>query len=80
MPRLALEQGKAEPVFQQLDLIADRGLGHAKGFAGPGEIPQPGGGLEHADGVNGREGTSISHKRSLSKTLEIALVKAIVDA
>lgn len=80
MPRFALEQGEAEPVFQQLDLIADRSLGHAEGFAGPGEVSQPGGGLEHADGVDGRKVVRISHKFTLSKPIKIALVKGVAGA
>jgi hypothetical protein len=39
--RLAVEQGDAEMVFQELDLPADRGLGDGKLFGRAGEVVVP---------------------------------------
>ena len=53
--RLAQEQGRADPIFQQLHLIADGRLGHAELLGGLGEAAEAGGGLEGADGSERRQ-------------------------
>ena len=49
-PGLAQEQLPAQPFLQQLDLIADGGLGHAKRLGRPGEAELAAGGIEDAKG------------------------------
>lgn len=75
MASLALEEGETEPVFEQFDLIAHRGLGHAQGLTRAGEIAQTRRSLEDADRVNRRKVGAHSHKSALSKAIENALVK-----
>jgi hypothetical protein len=43
------EQGRADPLLEELDLVADRGPGGAQLLGGPGEAPEPGRRLEGAD-------------------------------
>ncbi len=52
--RGAAEQHHAEHVLERADLLADRGRGHRElvGRAGEAEVPR--GGVEHAQGVEGR--------------------------
>ena len=59
-PLRADEQGQAEPLLEQPDLIADRGLGHPQLARGEGEILVPGGRLEDPDGGQRRE---VAHRR-----------------
>ena len=49
----AREQGHAKPLFQQANLIGDRGLGHPELGRRLGEILAARGGLEDADGARG---------------------------
>ena len=51
----SLEQADAQPLLQQFHLIADRRLGHPQLLRGGREIFQPRGGLEHANGGQGRQ-------------------------
>jgi hypothetical protein len=53
--RLAQEQGHADPVLQQLHLIADGGLGHAQLGGGLGKALMARGGLEGTDGGERRQ-------------------------
>jgi len=53
--RLAQEQGRPDPVLQQLHLVADGGLGHAQFGRRLGEAPMACGRLEGADGAQGRQ-------------------------
>ena len=55
LARHAQEQRRADPLLEQLDLIADRRLGHAQLLAGTGEAAEPGRGLEGADGRERRQ-------------------------
>jgi hypothetical protein len=54
-PRLAVEQGDAEMVLEELDLAADRGLGDVELLRRAGEIGVPGRGLEHHQGIGRRK-------------------------
>ncbi len=49
--RQALEQDHAQARFQLLDLVAERGLGHAQLGGGAGQVLVPRGGFEGAQGV-----------------------------
>ena len=52
----ALEQAQPQPVLQQLDLIADRRLGHAQFLRGGCKVFEPGSGFEHPNGGKRRQG------------------------
>ena len=66
VPRLADEERLSQPVLQRLDLVADRGLGHAELLRGAGEAPVTGGRLEGANGARGRTAWAWSiHKPAL---------------
>jgi len=54
--RQAVEQAGAQPLLQQLDLMADGGLGHAQLDGGAGETEMPRRRLEGAQGVQGQIG------------------------
>jgi hypothetical protein len=55
-PLAAQEQRHPQSLLEQLDLIADRGLGHSELHRGLGEILVAGGGLEHSHGGQRRDG------------------------
>ena len=44
--KVAVEQRLSDALFDELDLVADRRLGHAEILPGPGEAAEPGGRLE----------------------------------
>ena len=49
------EQRGAQPLFEQLHLVAHRRLGHSQLLCGAREIAVPGSGFEHADGSERRK-------------------------
>ena len=53
LPRLALEQPQTQSLFELLDLVAHRRLGHVQLTGGTGETAQPRGGFERADSGTG---------------------------
>lgn len=57
-----VEQPCAQLRLQALHLLADRRLGGAQLHGGSGETAQAGGGLEHAQGVEGQVGKVLKHK------------------
>ncbi|MNL32526.1 hypothetical protein D3C87_1543840 [compost metagenome] len=50
LPRLAQKQCRAQALLQQLDLVADGGLGHAQFLGSPGEAEMTCDGLKGTDG------------------------------
>ena len=50
LARAAQEQRRAEPLLEQLDLVAHRRLGHAELLGGAGKAQAAGDGFEDADG------------------------------
>jgi hypothetical protein len=57
---MALEQGRAEKILEQLDLPADRRLGDRQFLRRPGEVHVPRSRLEHDETVGRRQGTAKS--------------------
>ena len=54
-PCVALEELKAQLLFQRLDLVADGGAGDAEFSRRKPERTQPGGGFEGSQGAQGRQ-------------------------
>src|SRR6516164_3071648 len=78
LARKAQEEGRANPLLQQLDLIADRSLRHAELVRGPGEAQMPRRRLEGADGGEGwervrRHWSAVWDKSALCMMIEFRL-------
>lgn len=74
LPRLSDEERLANILFQQFHLIADRRLRHAQFLTGLGEAEMPGGGFEHAQGIQGNWRDIFMDKFSLCQLPKVSLV------